>query len=202
MPANPKKIVILDAVSDSKSRSESTGIIFFSLVVILVLILGAIRPTLITVFEILSSIEEKKEVSNQLDRKIESMQNLREEYEVEYKSSFKDFTLIYPVRSDFSLLLANIEKIVERNNMELVSIKFEKPRSNFSVSSEVPSLEVIEPWSAQIAVKGSSTRLISLLQDFEEQPYLPSVESVSFSDKVDDEGKKNFSITLLSLIHI
>lgn len=179
------------------SRQRAVGYLVFTLFVVGLLLIGAIRPTVLTVINLLSEIEEKKAIVQKLDNKIEALNSLRSEYNQSVNTTIDKLSLVFPSRGDFSLFLANIEKVAESQGFELINISFENytaPESLTNLTQE--EITVLEPWSVIINVRGQQANLIKLLKAVESLPMYPEIESVSFSNKVDDEGLTNFTILI------
>ena len=59
------------------------------------------------------------------------------------------------------------------------------------------SYNILKPWFANVTIKGQRSDLIKWMRDIESFPNYPQITSVSFGDKVDDEGMMSFSVRIL-----
>lgn len=156
--------------------------------------LGAIRPTIIKISTVIAEVEARKTLQTQLNSKIDAISKLSKEYNTDYKDLFADLSLVYPARGDFSLFMANVEQVTNKNNFELVSIGFESEKVD---DSSTESYSILMPWYANVTIKGGRSDLIKLMRDIESFPNFPQITSVSFGDKVDDDGRMTFSMRIL-----
>jgi len=176
------------------SKNKTYTFIGVTILILLVLLLGAIRPTIIKISTVIAEVEARKTLQTQLNSKIDAISKLSKEYNTDYKDLFADLSLVYPARGDFSLFMANVEQVTNKNNFELVSIGFESEKVD---DSSTESYSILMPWYANVTIKGSRSDLIKLMRDIESFPNFPQITSVSFGDKVDDDGRMTFSMRIL-----
>lgn len=177
---------------DKKAEMIFTGLTF---IVAVLLIVFAIVPTFKTVKDINSEIKKKEQISTALKAKLDALTNLDGQYN-ENKEVFKNLTLIFPTSQNFSLFLANIDAIITRNNFTLDSIGFSENKKSNSKDDEGLKTEALVPYAVRLSVTGSRIDLITLLKDLEALPMYPVVESISYSNDVDEEGKTQYSLSL------
>ncbi|MBU1119913.1 hypothetical protein KKA50_01815 [Patescibacteria group bacterium] len=176
-----------------ESPEKKRGYIFAgaTVVVSILLIVFAVRPTIVTITQINSSIKEKTRLSTALDAKISTLSALDKQFE-DVGTELKDLKLIYPADGNFSLLLANINPILSRNGFYLTGINFDK----YSDKNVSFTPKVLVPWSVKIATKGKVSNIINLLKELEALPMFPVMESFSYTDQKDEYDLTNFSINL------
>jgi len=179
-----------------KGPSKKAEMIFTGLtfIVAILLIVFAIVPTFRTVTDINKEIKEKERISDALELKIKALNELDNQYNSN-KETFKNISLIFPTSQNFSLFLANIDAIVTRNNFVLNSIGFSESKKSTDTFDKL-KIEVLNPYSVRLSVKGSKINLITFLKDLESLPMYPVVESVSYSNEVDEQGYTGFSLNL------
>jgi Tfp pilus assembly protein PilO len=176
-----------------ESPEKKRGYIFAgaTIVVSILLIIFAVKPTLSTITQINSSIKEKNRLNIALDSKISTLSALDKQFE-EVGTDLKNLKLIYPAEGNFSLLLANIHPILSRNGFYLNGINFDKyGDKNVSFTAKV-----LVPWTVKISTKGKITNVINLLKELEALPMYPVVESFAYTDQKDENGLTNFSINM------
>lgn len=176
-----------------ESPEKKKGYIFAAItaLVAILLIVFAIRPTVLTIIQINTAIKEKNRLNTSLDTKISTLSVLDKQYE-ELGGDLNDLRLIYPADGNFSLFLANINPVLSRNGFYLNGISFDKyTDKNISFTTKV-----LAPWSTRISAKGKTSNIINLLKDLEALPMYPVIESFSYSDQKDDAGLTGFSINL------
>lgn len=178
-------------VKESPEKKKSYIFFGFSVVVMIILIIFAIRPTILTITRIDKEIKEKEVMNNLLDTKINTLSALDKEY-ADSKKKMNNLELIYPADGNFSLFMSNIDAITARNGFALMSISFDNYKGeNFSIGTKV-----LVPKTVRLNIRGRSNNLINLLKDLEALPMYPVVESVSYSTQKDKEGLNSFSISL------
>jgi hypothetical protein len=191
LEATQKKVDYVKIVK--KAGQKKIDLIFTGLTFIggTLLIVFAIVPTIKTVQSINKEIKQKQEISLALKNKYEALTSLDNQYK-QYKDIFDDIELIFPDAQNFSLFLANIDAVVTRNNFVLESIGFSE---NKTKDVEVDTQELI-PFSVRLSVKGKKVYIISLLKDLEAMPMFPVVESISYSEEVNDDGNTGYSLSI------
>jgi len=176
-----------------ESPEKKRGYIFAGVTVFvsILLIIFAIRPTIIKITQINSSIKEKNRLNTALDAKISTLSALDKQFE-EVGTDLNNLKLIYPANGNFSLLLANMTPILSRNGFYLNGINFDK----YSEKNVTFTPKVLVPWSVKIATKGKTTNIVNLLKELEALPMYPVIESFSYTDQKDEDGLTSFSISL------
>lgn len=192
-PRGRRTLDLVKIISESeKNRAYSFGI--FTLIVLLVLIIGAVQPTMATILRITDELEKKESVNTQLETKITSLTALTQQY-ASISRDIDSLPLVFPTQGNFSLFMSNIEEISRDHGYALNSI-------NFSKSDDIDlRLGVLENWSSTISVKGKKSNLIELLEAFEAMPMYPVVTTISYSSTVDESGLTTFSINL-AIFHL
>jgi Tfp pilus assembly protein PilO len=177
----------------NESPEKKRGYIFAgaTVVVSILLIIFAVRPTVLTITQINAAIKEKTRLNTALDAKISTLNTLDKQFQ-DVGTDLNDLKLIYPANGNFSLLLANINPILARNGFFLNGINFDK----YSDKNVTFTPKVLVPWSVKISTKGKTANVINLLKDLEALPMYPVVESFSYTDQKDENGLTNFSINM------
>lgn len=181
----------INAIRESKSKTKSYITFGVSLLISILLIVFALKPTISTIINIRSEIKEKEKVSSQLKSKIDALASLDEEYK-DNKEKFEMLEFVYPEGEEFILLMSNMESVVARNGFELKSIGFDK----YDGETYALAPNVLSPYSMRISVAGDYSDLLPLLRDLESLPNYSVLESLSFSSQKDDQGNGNYSILL------
>lgn len=178
---------IVREASEKKISYIFTGI---TIAVAIVLIIGAIKPTITTIVRIKSEIETKEKTDNALSDKITALTELDTQY-IGLKDDFENMSLVFPTEGDFSLFMANIDAISSRNGFVLVGLSFSEYKNDSPLSTSI-----LEPWSVRLNVEGEKNNLVALLKDLEALPMYPVIESVSYSNKAESEEVTNFSVNM------
>lgn len=181
----------LKGIKESPEKMRSYLFFIFSVIVTIVLIVFAIRPTIVTITRINSEIREKTRTNELLANKISALSDLDKEY-TPNKENFDNLELIFPADDNFSLFLANIEAVVTRNGFSLNSLSFSRYRGrDYNLNTRV-----LVPYGVSFSVSGRQRNIITLMRDLESLPMYPVIESISFSPPEEGEDAGSFSIFL------
>lgn len=184
------KIDLLKVIRETSEKKMSYIFTGVTVAVAIILIVGAIRPTVITITRINSEISTKEKTDNALSDKINALSELDTQY-YELKNDFKNISLVFPTENNFSLFMANIDAVSSRNGFVLMGLSF------FEYKEDNPlSTTVLEPWSVRLTVDGKRANLVNLLRDLESLPMYPVIESISYSDKSETEETTSFTINM------
>lgn len=167
-------------------REKTYTFLGVTLIVVLVLLLGAVRPTLTTISKLRGEIKERQNVNNQMQDKLNTLQEVQDDY-FQKEEDLEFIQIFYPKDADYSLLMANFERIAKSYGYDLLSVRLEAARvEDWEVeeSSEYPGMEVVE---SRIHVVGELSELVNLLEHLENLPSVPDVNRVIFNP-VEDEG--------------
>ncbi len=183
-------------IKESPEKKKSYFFVGATFLIAILLIVFAIRPTILTITRINKEIKTKKVINEQLENKINSLSKLDGEYE-KIKDNLDDLRLIFPADGNYSLFLSNIDAVSSRNGFVLNGINFDKyDGENYKISSKV-----LVPWSVRLSVKGKRVNFINYLKELESLPMFPVIESVSYNAQSDEDGFTSFNI-LLRIYHI
>lgn len=188
MEEKTKSLDLIKIVSGT-IQAKTYSFAAFTIVVVIILLAGAIRPTLVKISEIQKEVNTKTITNKQLDNKIEALSKLSNEY-AENRDSFATLPLVFPAQGNFSLLLSNIEEVAKENGFVLTSINFGKTDN---VKLDYQSLR---PWIMKFSVSGSRANLIPFLARLEELPMYPTITKVNYSIDKESNQANSFSIEM------
>lgn len=164
-----------------------------TLIMIVVFLMGAIKPTISTIRSLQAEIKARQIVDSQLQTKLNNIQTLQTEYR-EKKNDLEVIDLYFPANSDYSLVMASFEKITERYGFTMDTLSISPSKSN-SVSSEYSGME---PVYIRMMVTGRVDDITKLIKHFEGLPIVPNIQSVAFSpqDASSNNGLVSVSISM------
>lgn len=177
-------------VLNTSIQSKTYTFAAFTIIVVIVLIMGAIRPTVLKITQINKEIKSKRIVNQQLDSKLNALTSLTNQYGTSIES-FRTLPLLFPAQGNYSYIMSNIEEIAKRNGFALSSISFA------ALERTTVGTKALKPWGVRISVKGSRANFIKFLSDLEKMPIYPRLNRVSFSNNTDDNGQTSYSIELM-----
>ncbi len=151
-----------------------------TLIVVAIFLFGAIRPTLVTISRLRTEIKERESIDQILQYKLNTLQALSVDYtEREDNLSFIDD--LYPSNSDFSILMANLERITSKYEFTLQSLQIGNEDDANAEQEALADPNALSQVQARMIVEGSRNRLVELVDHIENLPEVPDVERVTFS---------------------
>lgn len=154
-------------------------------------VLVAIRPTLITIAKLNREIKDKKEASQELQKKINSIIAAQQEYakNIDYLPLLDE---ALPQKSDFPRLASFFEQSASNSGITLASLTFEKievalPTSGSQSNRSTHSL------AFQLSITGAYPQLKNFLQNLQSSRRILMIEGVYFN-QVKKEGEKRLTL--------
>jgi len=184
------KVDLLKIIKEASDKKVSYVFAGVTVAVSIVLIITAIRPTIITITRIRSEIEEKERTDDALEAKINALTELDNEY-VDLQDSFDGISLVFPTEGDFSLFMANIDAVSSRNGFILTGLSFSDYKDDNPINTSV-----LDPWSVRLGIEGKKGNIVDFLKDLESLPMYPVIESISFTDDAENDEAISFSISM------
>ena len=172
------------------NRNKALGFGAFTLVVVIVLVAGAIVPSVSALFKLRAEISQKQTMYTELEQKIDALTKLSQDFDSS-KKTFDTLKLVYPANRDFSLVLSYITDLADKYNFNVTSVNFPT-----KASEDVASLSVLKPQTISINVKGQQVYLIDFLKALEKLPMYPTVARVNYNNQPDKDGYISYSIQL------
>jgi Tfp pilus assembly protein PilO len=187
----PKSAGLLATIRESATKRNSYVSFAVSLLVSIVLIVFAVRPTISTIIQIRQAVQEKTRVNQQIQDRMDAISKLDAQIQEE-SEKFKTLKMIFPSEREYVLLLANIDSVISRNGFTLVSIGFD----SYDGEGYKLKTSTLTPSSLRLNVSGRHSSFVNLLKDLESLPMFPVIESISFSSQKDETSNSNFSLNL------
>lgn len=187
-----KRNNIADRVKFIQDKRQSAyGFVVFTIIVVLILGVGAIKPSLDTVSRVNAEIDAKEQTLSALQTKRSSLDALFTQYE-EFSDTASDLELIFPSNGDFSLMLGNVENLTREHGFELNSVSFRPLRQQ----GEEAEYTVLQPLLVDMSIQGQPERLVAFLQKLESLPMFPEIVSITYSDDANEQGELIYSVSL------
>ncbi|MCA9374723.1 hypothetical protein KC622_00155 [Candidatus Dojkabacteria bacterium] len=179
----------VEIIQTKKKQVFTVGLL--TAFVLLVLIVGAIRPSIATIVKLREDIDKKGVLLEDLTDKINTIAGLNIQYK-DVETRAKEISLVYPDSGDFSLVMANIEEVANRSGFELSSINFNGGSSEYEIKSELFQAEAVS-----LNVVGSKSDLPNLMKNLEAMPMFPVIDRIGFANDPDENGNIDFNISLI-----
>jgi Tfp pilus assembly protein PilO len=165
-----------------------------TLILILVLLFGAIRPTLVTITKLRNEIKQREDINERLQSKINVIGDLQDDYS-RLEEDLDMLEYYFPQNSDYSLFLANIEQIVKSFGYELERVSIQSHQGEDSADAEIV-YQGMNKVNAAISVKGSEKDLPNLIENLEGLPFIPQITRISYSPATEgDSGQVEVRIS-------
>ncbi|MBN2101103.1 hypothetical protein JW710_04425 [Candidatus Dojkabacteria bacterium] len=159
-------------------RRKTYTMLGATLVIILVFLLGAIRPTISTISKLRGEIKTRRSVNSALQTKINNLQTLQDIY-YEKQDDLEFIDDYYPANSDYSLLMANLERIANSYDFEVILIHVTSAgESNVGESVDYTGMERME---MRMVVEGDRNDLSALVRHIENLPVVPELARIAMS---------------------
>lgn len=189
-PVDRKQFKYIDFLKNPPTKKAMYYASGFTVLVSILLVVFAVRPTFLTIDRIKGEIKEKERIYEALDNKISALVKLDAQYQ-ELGNELDSLQLIYPTSGNFSLFMSNIDAVVSRNGFLLRGLSFsEYDEELYDVNSTV-----LSPWSVQISVVGPQGNIDNLFDDLEAMPMFPVIDRFSYGQN-EENGMKSFSIAM------
>lgn len=167
--------------------------LFFSIAAVIFFALFAIRPTLVTMSDLLKEIQDKENLNQQLNQKIAALSTVQ----TEYQSIEPDLPVLddaIPPTPRFEEALLTIEKIASDNNLIIIGIESkEVPKE---VGEEVPFAQKVRQSKAiTISVVGDYPSIRQFVEGLRSIRRQMIINGVTFSSS-DQRGNKKLQATI------
>lgn len=191
MAQQRKSVGLLTTIRESAEKRNSYASFAVSLLISIVLIVFAVKPTISTIIQIRQGVKEKTRVNQQIQGRIDAISKLDAQIQEE-QEKFEALEMIFPSEREYILLLANIDSVIARNGFTLMSVGFDNhDNENYKLTTPI-----LTPSVLRLNVSGKYSSFINLLKDLESLPMCTVVENISFSTQKDEKSNSYFSLSL------
>lgn len=141
----------------------------------------AIRPTLVTISGLLKEIQDKKEVVNQMDQKINNLTKAQTNYnQIKEKLYLVDQSL--PQDPGLSVLIKQLEALARLSSVNFESVRFEK--TNLQGETEKKENQEV---TFSLVLSGNYQNLKNFLNSLDTLRRIILVESFAFRSTTEEE---------------
>lgn len=161
-------------------QRKTYTVTFATLILVVLLVFFAIRPAIISIFNRTSENGTKEEVLTKMDKKYESLLGLSTQKD----EKAEELTLLdssMPASREEDFLIANIQQIIQENNIEFVNLSIEKniqksilDNSQLGVNTSTSGFT--------LTIRGRRSSIIKLVGELESFPRIINIYTISFSD--------------------
>ncbi|MDP1743473.1 MAG: type 4a pilus biogenesis protein PilO [Candidatus Amesbacteria bacterium] len=155
---------------------RATLFVTLSLLLLIVLLVFALRPTLVTIAGLTGDIQSKRDIESQLNTKIANLQSMVQSYQkIQPQLYLIDSAL--PLQSKFGSLSDYLVKSASQTGVMVDSIVL----GNINLSSQSPPNQGLTDFEFSINIKGSYTQVHDMLYKIENSRRLMSISSVQIT---------------------
>lgn len=133
-------------------RTEDYLLVTFTLILVLVFLAFAIRPSVLTAYKLYRSIQEYKKIDSILTDKMISLENIRENY-TQILAYDEDLQHAIPATAQEGQFLADINALAAQNEIDVASFYFSSKQD-----PNIPQKEV------KLEIQGSYENIKNFLQ--------------------------------------
>lgn len=189
--AKEKSKILQSIAMVQSSKNKAIGFSVLTIVVVVILIGGAITPSVSTIVRITGEISDKEEVLTKLEDKVSALSTLSQQYDSMFYV-IEDLPLLYPSNGDYSLITANLAQITTANEFRLNSINY------LDSKEDEPEGDLIHllPQYVTLSVRGPVANFIPLIKAFEAMPMNPETVRVNYNNSPDQNGEVDYAIQL------
>ena len=173
-----------------------------TLIAVIVLAFFAIRPTLLTMSQLLKDIDDRKKTSESLSKKIASLSTLSAEYPT-VKNEVLLLDTIIPNTPNFDGFMRRLEKIAANNTLIIESIQATHlPKETTTTTVTTPASTTapqITTFAISINFKGEYIKVRNTLIDLVAMDRYVTLDSLVLNAKRDELEKTNTLRTTVNL---
>ncbi|MBI5358475.1 type 4a pilus biogenesis protein PilO [Candidatus Amesbacteria bacterium] len=155
---------------------RATLFVTLSLLLLIVLLVFALRPTLVTIAGLTGEIQSKRNIESQLNTKIANLQSMVQTYQKIQPQLYLIDTAL-PLQSKFGSLSDYLVKNASQTGVIVDSIVL----GNINLSNQSPSSQGLSDFEFSINIKGSYTQIHDILYKIENSRRLMFISSVQIS---------------------
>lgn len=179
-----------------KPTAKISAALVLTILTIIFFAVFAIRPTLITIAELLKTIHDRQEVLVQLETKSESLAKAQQSY-LEYSDTLNRLQTAIPADTAVPDLITAIEALAAKHQLSLNSLTL----GEFSFDSSPNTFSEPQLFPFSLAVNGEYQSLQNFLNDVLAMPRFITVEAVSFGNANDNTDTNPTSLQLNIQLH-
>ena len=178
-----------------KPIAKVSAELFATLGAVIALAVFAIRPTLLTMSQLLKDIEDRKKTSADLTKKIAALSTLS----TEYPSVKNDIVLLHtviPSTPDFEGFMRRLERVAADRSLLIVSLQVATLPKETTDTQRAPELTA---FTVSVNFRGDYSQVRDVLNDLLTIDRFVTVDSIVLNAKRDEIAKSNVLLTTVNL---
>ncbi len=157
---------------------KTYGYSIFTIIMTIVFIIFAIKPTLETILVLQKRLTNQQEIISKLDKVIESLQTAQNNYRKIDENTMSKIKTAVPDNPDLPNLIRSLENTTLQTQASISALQFQPVVIGKSSSGETSSLQEI---SFTFNVEGSYDNLKLILQNLKNNIRIVTIENLSFN---------------------
>jgi Tfp pilus assembly protein PilO len=172
--------------------------LFFSIIAVIFFALFAIRPTLITMSDLVKEIEDKRDLNQKLSQKIAALSSVQSEY-LGLENRLQVLDEAIPLSPRFEEAVLIIEKIASDNRLTIISMEAKEiPKEEIQNLPLENQIRLTKP--VIVTVVGDYPSIRQFIDSIRQARREISVDSILFN-LTDERGKKVLRANITMSIH-
>jgi Tfp pilus assembly protein PilO len=158
----------------------------------------AIRPTLVTVAELIKKIDDQKQVLDSMKKKSAALASAQQDY-LYVQDTLPLLNTAVPQTEDLPVLIKMIEGIVAYHELALNSLTF----GDLSiVGPDAPQLRGAQTRTLTLSISADYPKLASFISDFTRLPRLFTIDTLAFAAPLNNQNSQaSLQVTITGKVH-
>lgn len=158
----------------------------FSLISLIIFIIFAIRPTVVTIIELQKSIQDNQKILDQLDKKTQDLTDGKRNLENISPEIKNKINARIPSSPAVTNLINNLQ--TSASNIATVSALQVQPVTIYNNASDQKTPLSLEELSFSFNIQGPYSELLTVIDNFNKAPRLINLTSVVFNKTIEGNG--------------
>jgi len=172
--------------------------LFFTIAAVIFFAIFAIRPTLITMSDLVNELEEKRKLNTKLSQKIASLSSLQGQYS-NWSQRAKVLDQAFPSSPELINVLKLVEKLASDNKLAISSLQISQLPKNTDTVTDAQKLNRLA-FSISMTVIGDYPSIRQFISDIQNSRRVISTDTITFTTK-DSADKRQLSATIVLTAH-
>lgn len=183
-----------------KPIAQVSSELFFTIGAIIFFAIFAIKPTIITMTDLIKEIEDKRTTSEALTKKVTALSTVQTEYYT-LQEQFPALDQVIPTVPNADRFLQILEKVASENRLSITSLQM-KEVPQVPIEAET-SFSKLQPNSSivTISISGEYSGIKSFIKTINASQPLMTVDSISFTNSKKSDSTLGLVATINLQIH-
>jgi hypothetical protein len=166
--------------------------IILSLSTVIIFLIFALKPTAITIVDLLQQIKERKETLSALTQKVTDLKTVNTIVQ-QNQDYISDIDSAIPAIPNPDILSEQIEGLAAKNSIEILGISVNQiplvgDLTNKSATKYTPLPENVNEMPFSLSLRGGFSNLILFIHDFQNMRIATKIDTLSINSSVSNNG--------------